>query len=106
MKLLSLSVVDFAAIAKAEIAFGKGLNVLYGPNDLGKSTLAEAIRVGLLLPHTSTVGEQFMAWRGGYQPIVEITFETEEQRLWRGTKQVGTEGSFVTQEVRKGRDFD
>src|SRR6266478_5841528 len=106
MKLLSLSVVDFAAIAKAEIAFGKGLNVLYGPNDLGKSTLAEAIRVGLLLPHTSTVGEQFMPWRGGYQPIVEITFETEEQRLWRVTKRFGRNGSSVIQESRNGVDFD
>ena len=39
MKLLRLQVADFAAIANAEIEFGPGLNVLYGPNDLGKSTL-------------------------------------------------------------------
>jgi recombinational DNA repair ATPase RecF len=83
MKFLGLRVLDFAAIAKAEIAFGKGLNVLYGPNDLGKSTLAEAIRLGLLLPHASTVGEQFVPWRGSNQPTVEITFETEAQRIWR-----------------------
>src|SRR5262245_46456410 len=106
MKLLGLRVIDFAAIAKAEIALGKGLNVLYGPNDLGKSTLAEAIRLGLLLPHTSTVGEQYVPWRGGHQPIVEITFETEEQRIWRVRKQFGKNGASVLQESRNCIDFD
>ena len=35
-----------------------------GPNDLGKSTLA-AIRLGLLLPHTSTHIEEYVPWTGG-----------------------------------------
>ena len=54
MKIRRLRVNDFAAIREADIEFGPGLNVLYGPNDLGKSTLADAIRLALLLPHTST----------------------------------------------------
>ena len=54
MKIRRLRVTDFAAIREADIEFGPGLNVLYGPNDLGKSTLADAIRLALLLPHTST----------------------------------------------------
>ena len=49
MRLLRLRVMDFAAIVNADVEFGKGLNVLYGPNDLGKSTLAESIRSVLLL---------------------------------------------------------
>ena len=40
MKILRLRVTDFAAIREADIDLGRGLNVLYGPNDLGKSTLA------------------------------------------------------------------
>ncbi len=58
MRILRLCVADFAAVPKAEIDFGPGLNVLYGPNDLGKSTLADAIRLALLLPINSTqIGE-------------------------------------------------
>ena len=39
--------------------------MLYGPNDLGKSTLADAIRLALLLPHTSTHIEDYVPWTGG-----------------------------------------
>ena len=48
MKLHRLRVTNFAAVKYADIEFGRGLNVLYGPNDLGKSTLVEAIRLALL----------------------------------------------------------
>ncbi len=47
MRLHRLRVVDFAAIGNVDIEFGPGLNVLYGPNDLGKSTLVAAIRLAL-----------------------------------------------------------
>ena len=89
-----------------DIEFGPGLNVLYGPNDLGKSTLVDAIRLGLLLPHTSTHCEQYVGWTGGDDPIVEMTFETEAQRIWRVRKQFGKGGSSLLQESRNGQDFD
>src|SRR6267143_650592 len=57
MRLKKLYVTNFGGIESAEVEFGPGLNVLHGPNDLGKSTLVEAIRLGLLLPHGSTHGE-------------------------------------------------
>jgi len=60
MKLHRLRVQNFAAIREVEIAFGPGLNILYGPNDLGKSTLADAIRLALLLPHTSTGSDPYI----------------------------------------------
>ena len=63
---------SFAAIGNVDIEFGPGLNVLYGPNDLGKSTVVAAIRLGLLLPHTSTHCDQYVGWTGGGDPIVEI----------------------------------
>ena len=40
MKLIRLRVESFAAIGHVDVEFGPGLNVLYGPNDLGKSTMA------------------------------------------------------------------
>jgi hypothetical protein len=106
MRFHRLRVEDFAGIAEADIEFGPGLNVLYGPNDLGKSTLADAIRLVLLLPHTSTHSEPYAPWGGLRTPSVELTFETEPQRLWRVRKQFGKSGSSVLQESRNGRDFD
>ncbi len=105
MKLHRLRVLDFAAIREADIEFGPGLNVLYGPNDLGKSTLAEAIRLALLLPHTSSHIEEYVPWTGGRDPVVEVTFETEPQRIWRIRKEFRKGGAALLQESRNGVDF-
>jgi energy-coupling factor transporter ATP-binding protein EcfA2 len=106
MRLHRLRIVSFAAIENVEIEFGPGLNVLYGPNDLGKSTVVAAIRLGLLLPHTSTHCDQYVGWTGGDDPIVEMTFQTEAQRIWRIRKQFGKSGSSLLQESKNGQDFD
>ncbi|HEX4961482.1 MAG TPA: hypothetical protein VF173_11630 [Thermoanaerobaculia bacterium] len=106
MRLHRLRVQSFAAIREMEIAFGPGLNVLYGPNDLGKSTLADAIRLALLLPCTSTHCEPYIPWSGADDPLVELTFETEAQRVWRVRKQFGKRGTALLQESRNGQDFD
>jgi hypothetical protein len=106
MKLHRLRIESFGAIGNVDVEFGPGLNVLYGPNDLGKSTAVAAIRLGLLLPHTSTHGDQYVGWTGSDDRIVEITFETEAQRIWRIRKQFGKSGSSLLQESRNGQDFE
>ncbi len=106
MRLHKLRVTNFAAIERVEVEFGPGLNVLYGPNDLGKSTVVAAIRLSLLLPHASTHSEQYVGWTGTGDPTVEMTFETEAQRIWRVRKQFGKTGSSALHESRNGRDFD
>ncbi len=106
MRLRRLSINSFAVIRSIDIEFGPGLNVLYGPNDLGKSTVVAAIRLGLLLPHTSTHCDQYVGWTGSGDPTVEMTFETEAQRIWRIRKQFGKGGSSLLQESKNGRDFD
>jgi hypothetical protein len=106
MKLIRLRVESFAAIGNVDVEFGPGLNVLYGPNDLGKSTMAESIRFALLLPHSSTHSEPYAGWTGAGDPVVELTFETEAQRIWRVRKQFGKAGSSLLEESRDGRDFD
>lgn len=68
--------------------------------------MVAAIRLGLLLPHTSTHCDQYVAWSGSGDPIVEMTFETEAQRIWRIRKQFGKGGSSLLQESRNGKDFD
>ena len=37
--------------------------------------------------------------------MVELTFETEEQRIWRVRKHFGKTGSSLLQESRNGIDF-
>jgi hypothetical protein len=106
MKLHRLRVTNFAGVREADVAFGRGLNVLYGPNDLGKSTLVDAIRLVLLLPYTSTSIDQYIAWTGGREPVVELTFETEQHRIWRVRKEFGKGGSALLQESKNGQDFD
>src|SRR6202167_909861 len=106
MRLHRLRITRFAAIGDVDVESGRGLNVLKEPNDLGKSTLVAAIRLGLLLPHTSPHCDQYVGWTGADDPIVEITFETEAQRIWRIRKQFGKTGSSLLQESRNGQDFD
>jgi AAA domain len=106
MRLHRLRITSFAAIGNVDVEFGPGLNVLYGPNDLGKSTVVAAIRLGLLLPHTSTHCDQYVGWTGADDPIVEMTFQTEAQRIWRVRKQFGRGGSSLLQESKNGQDFD
>jgi hypothetical protein len=106
VKLHRLRVRSFAAVRELDVAFGPGLNVLYGPNDLGKSTLADAIRLALLLPHASSGCKPYVPWSGGDEPYVELTFETEAQRIWRVRKQFGTRGSSYLEESRNGQDYN
>src|SRR5260221_1710495 len=106
MRLRRLHIQSLAAIQNLDVEFGPGLNVLYGPNDLGKSTAVSAIRLGLLLPHTAKHCDQYVGWTSSDDPVVEITFETEAQRIWRVRKQFGNSGSSLLQESRDGQDFD
>src|SRR5262249_41694400 len=105
MKLLSIKVENFRSIGKAKIDFGPGLNVLHGPNDLGKSSLAYAIRAALLLQAGSKESEDFVPWGAAADPQVELVFQTESQRIWRVRKTFGTGPQAFLDESRDGADF-
>jgi hypothetical protein len=104
MKLLSLEVERFRCIRKAQIEFAPGLNVLHGPNDLGKSSLVHAIRAALLLQSNAKEGEAFASWHEEGEPVVELVFESEPQRIWRVKKTFGT-GNARLQFSKDGVDF-
>ena len=107
MRLQHLSVKQFQCIESAEVEFGPGLNVLFGPNDLGKSSLAWAIRAVLLLQHNSSVHERFVSWYGDGEPRVALTFCDDNDRVWRVTKTFssGTAGHSKLDASRDGRTF-
>jgi hypothetical protein len=90
MRLLKLSVEGYQAIERASVEFGPGLNILYGPNDLGKSTLAAALRSVLLVPTTSSVAENFAPWYAEATPHVTLTFMDETKRYWKLEKRFGS----------------
>jgi len=89
MRFTKLVVETFQAIQRAEIEFGVGLNVLYGPNDLGKSTLATAIRAVLLVPPGSAEAARFTPWNADATPRVTLTFVDDDGHYWRVWKGFG-----------------
>jgi hypothetical protein len=107
MRLVRLSVHRFQCIESAELDFAAGLNVLYGPNDLGKSSLAWAIRAVLLLQHGSALHERFVSWYGGGEPRVALTLCDRDGRYWRVAKTFGggSAGRSVLEASKDGRSF-
>ncbi len=93
MRLASLAVEDFRAIRQLSIAFGQGVNVLHGPNDLGKSTLAEAVRAALLVPPSSSEADSYQSWYSGNSPRVELALVDDDERWWKVVKRFGSGGS-------------
>ncbi len=81
MKFRKLSATHFGCVDRAEMTFGPGLNVLFGPNDLGKSTLAASLRCALLLPHTSSASAPYVSWSRDELPEVTLDLHVAEQTL-------------------------
>ena len=84
----SLEVENFRILRQVHLQFGRGLNILFGPNDLGKSSLAEALRAALLLPVASTASEAFVPWGTDQVPRVVVVVETGPTK-WRISKEFG-----------------
>ena len=105
MRLVNVEVENFGRISYAKVAFGSGLNVLYGPNDLGKSTLAEAMRFALLLPSTSTVHEAWVPWSSSQRPIVELVF-CANGLSWKVRKEFGSGNHAWLQKSADGVSWD
>lgn len=99
MRLLSLRVRSFGCVEEARVELGPGVNVLYGPNDLGKSTLAHAIRAALLLPSGHREAQELRPWHRDATPEVRLVFEAPDEpgsgeapRRWRVRKAFGGKG--------------
>ena len=117
MWIRQIAVRHFSGIRSAEVSFEHGLNVLHGPNEIGKSTLVGAMRAALLLQHGATAARDFKDWHTDQPPQVKLTFETEPQRIWRVRKSFGRgadgssyldfsrDGTTFTQDA-KGREVD
>src|SRR5262245_48649745 len=92
MRFVRIEVENFRAIRSASVEFGPGLNVLFGPNDLGKTTLASAMRAALLLPADSSAHREYLPWQSPESPRISLTFEAEGS-IWRIRKTFGNGGA-------------
>jgi len=99
MRLLSLRVRSFGCVEEARVDLREGVNVLYGPNDLGKSTLAHAIRAALLLPPGHKEAQELRPWHRDATPEVGLSFLAPDEpgasalpRTWRLHKAFGGKG--------------
>ncbi len=100
-----LEVAHWAGIAAAGIDFEPALNVLHGPNELGKSSLVAAIRAALLLQSSATAAEALRDWNSVEPPTVSLTFEQEPGRIWRVRKTFGGGGHAYLDFSRDGIEF-
>ena len=100
-----LEVAHCAGIAAAGIDLDPGLNVLHGPNELGKSSLVGAIRAALLLQPSAASAESLRDWHSVEPPEVQLTFEQEVARIWRIRKTFGSGGHAYLDFSKDGADF-
>ena len=105
MRFLELAVEGFQALERARITLGPGLNVLYGPNDLGKSTLASAIRAALLVPYRSSEAKGFSSWYADATPRVALTFADDQEHFWQIKKSFGSGASAELLHSKDGKQF-
>ena len=84
MKITKIKIGRFAGIRDYEASFGDQLNVIYGPNEIGKSTLMKAIKFVLFIEPSINpsdlkrdfgfVLEDFMPKYGGDRIDIELEF--------------------------------
>lgn len=105
MRILRLEASGFSGIESAAVELGPGLNVLHGPNELGKSTLVDAVRAALLLQHTSSAGTDLLDWHAALPATVSLTFEEQKGRVWRVRKSFGRSPAASLELSRDGTTF-
>ncbi len=101
VKLLALRVAAFRRFAQpaAVEGFGDGINVLAGPNEMGKSTLFRALEAAFLTRYKVTgAALDDMRPHAGGEPLVEAEFEAQGRR-WSIRKQFGRGASAVLTDV-------
>jgi DNA repair exonuclease SbcCD ATPase subunit len=80
VRLRSLRVEGFGRLAERTFAFGPGLNVVVGPNEAGKSTLAAAI-IASLYGLQRGEKDRWRPWTGNAYATA-LTYETSDGAVW------------------------
>ncbi len=85
MQLIRIQVFGFGCLRGTDLQFGRGVNLVIGPNEAGKSTLQEAILTGLYgleparLAGRSADGDRSNRWRPWHADVFGLALEFELQ---------------------------
>ena len=105
MKILALRVAAFRRFTDPAAIedFAEGVNVLAGPNEMGKSTFFRALEAAFLTRHkvTGNVLNEMRPFAGG-EPMVEADF-LREGRRWRIRKNFGRGNGAILTDLTAGR---
>ena len=97
MQILSIHLRNIKSHRDTELTFSPGINVLSGPNGIGKSTVFEAIGYALFgVDAQSFVGniERFISI-GARKGEISVAFRVDDQSTWRVTRTVGAPGKWA-----------
>jgi len=82
MELIHIHIRDFKTFSHFETSFSHGLNVVWGPNEAGKSTIHEAILLGLLdRPTGKQVEQKYRSWGKNQLSEITLTFQTSDGEI-------------------------
>lgn len=97
MQILSIQLKNIKSHRDTQLDFSPGINVLSGPNGIGKSTIFEAIGYALFgVDAQSFVGnvERFVSI-GAKKGDVSLVFQLDEQERFRISRTVGTPANWL-----------
>ena len=106
MYITRIEMLDFGKFTKWEMQFEKGMNIIYGKNESGKSTIyafIQAMLFGMEGEDKEAVYQRFEPWNqmGVYAGILEFRLDGESYRIFRNF-QKGKERLEVTN-LKSGR---
>lgn len=90
--LSDLHIENIAVIERADVSFGKGLNVLTGETGAGKSIIIDAIQA-VLGARTS----RELVRSGADKAVASAVFETERADKWLEDNEIDSEGELILQ---------
>ena len=97
MQILSVALRNIKSHRETELQFAPGINVLSGPNGIGKSTIFEAIGYALFgvdaRDFVSNV-ERFLTI-GSKRGEIAVVFATDDNQRWRVTRTVGAAAKWL-----------
>ncbi|BET58510.1 SMC family ATPase [Geobacter sp. 60473] len=104
MQILSIHMKNIKSHRDTELTFSAGINVLSGPNGVGKSTVFEAIGYALFgvdaRDFVSNV-DRFLSI-GTKKGEIAVTFSTDAGKTWRVTRTVGTPAKWLLAKEQGG----
>lgn len=80
MRVNHLSLTDFRSYRSADVSFSPGVNVLVGPNGIGKTNIAEAIRFSSTLSSHRVASDAPLCRSGATSAVIRTSIQRSDQQ--------------------------